>query len=72
MEDMNPIDDFLTKVDSDDIEKLSASYSESEQGPKARRYNEQEWNELQQARQQYLREWEEDMRYAQELASEGM
>jgi hypothetical protein len=30
------------------------------------------WVEMQQARAEYLREWEEDMRFAQELASEGM
>lgn len=30
------------------------------------------WAEMQQARSEYLKEWEEDMRYAQELASEGM
>jgi hypothetical protein len=31
-----------------------------------------QWGEVQQARAEYLREWEEDMRFAQELASEGM
>ena len=30
------------------------------------------WAEMQQARTEYIREWEEDMRFAQELASEGM
>ena len=72
MEDMNPIDDFLTKVDTDDVETLTASYAEAESPAKTRRYSESEWSELQQARQRYLSEWEEDMRFAQELASEGM
>jgi hypothetical protein len=31
-----------------------------------------DWGDIQRARAEYLREWEEDMRYAQELASEGM
>ncbi len=70
MEDMNPINEFLTKVDSDDIETLS-DYSEPE-APRARRYSEDEWTALQAARLEYLKEWEEDMRYAQELAAEGM
>lgn len=30
------------------------------------------WDEMQQARTEYLKEWEEDMRFAQELANEGM
>jgi hypothetical protein len=30
------------------------------------------WAEMQEARNEYLKEWEEDMRFAQELASEGM
>lgn len=68
MEDTTPINDFLTKVD-DEMDTLNASYDDS---PKARRFSEDQWAEIQQARLAYLREWEEDMRYAQELASEGM
>lgn len=69
MEDTAPIRDFLEKIDDEPIESLSASFDESS---KSRRYSEDDWNALQQARLQYLRDWEEDMRYAQELASEGM
>jgi hypothetical protein len=73
MEDTNSIDQLLTKINDDDVEKLSASFSEPDSDPsRNRRYSETEWSEIQQARIQYLREWEEDMRYAQELASEGM
>lgn len=53
------------------LDKLEAAYEEPALA-KPRRYNDQEWNDLQRARQAYLKEWEEDMRYAQELASEGM
>ena len=31
-----------------------------------------DWEELQRAKNRYLKEWEEDMRYAEELANEGM
>ena len=31
-----------------------------------------DWEETQRARAHYLREWEEDMRYARELAEESM
>lgn len=31
-----------------------------------------DWEEMQRARAHYLREWEEDMRYAKELAEESM
>lgn len=38
-----------------------------------RRYLESdEWEELRKARARYAREWEEDFRYAKELADEGM
>ena len=41
--------------------------------PKRRqRHSEDDWEEQNQARKRYLKEWEEDMRYAEELANEGM
>lgn len=39
---------------------------------KRRKYSEEDWEEQNAARKRYLREWEEDMRYAEELANEGM
>lgn len=37
-----------------------------------KRYSSDEWEEQNQARKRYIKEWEEDLRYAQELANEGM
>lgn len=39
---------------------------------KRRRFDSDEWEETQKARAKYLREWEEDLRYAEELANESM
>lgn len=63
-------DDLISKENPDELEELTASFGD--EIPKTRRFSEKDWNDLQKARLEYLKEWEEDMRYAQELASEGM
>ena len=69
-------DEFLASQGSitvDSIEQLEEVFNATDEplraasGPRSAG-----WSEMQQARTEYLREWEEDMRYAQELASEGM
>ena len=37
-----------------------------------RRSGGDDWEEVQRARARYIKEWEEDMRYAEELANESM
>jgi hypothetical protein len=37
-----------------------------------RRFDSDDWEETQRARAAYIKEWEEEMRYAEELANEGM
>lgn len=37
----------------------------------AHRFSDDEWEEQNRARLKYLKEWEEDMRYAKELADEA-
>lgn len=39
---------------------------------RSKRYSGDDWEEQNRARKKYLKEWEEDLRYAQELANEGM
>lgn len=39
---------------------------------KRRRLSDDEWEESRRAKARYLKEWEEDFRYAKELADEGM
>lgn len=39
---------------------------------RSRQHGGADWEEMQRARAHYLREWEEDMRYAKELAEESM
>jgi hypothetical protein len=63
-------DDFTSEFE-DVIDTLENGFTASAGEPTTRR-NSSDWDEVQRARAQYLREWEEDMRYAQELASEGM
>lgn len=53
-----------------DIEILEASGFVVEETPDSKPTK--DWSETQRARSEYLKEWEEDMRYAQELANEGM
>lgn len=69
-------DDFLASqgmLSVDSIEQLEDVFKSDDEplqaasGPRSAA-----WAEMQQARTEYLKEWEEDMRYAQELASEGM
>lgn len=56
----------------EDIEVLEASGFVVSDEPVQPRRPDKDWNETQRARNEYLKEWEEDMRYAQELANEGM
>lgn len=37
-----------------------------------RRLNDDDWEDSRRAKAKYLREWEEDFKYAKELADEGM
>lgn len=39
---------------------------------KKRNFSDKEWAETQEAKRKYYREWEEDFRYAKELADDGM
>ena len=39
---------------------------------RGQRFSDDDWEEQNRARQKYLKEWEEDLRYAKELADEGM
>lgn len=70
----------------EDVEELTNQVDEEESGlsdkpwkqtkkrksvPR-RRYTDDDWEEQNRARQKYLKEWEEDLRYAKELADEGM
>lgn len=70
-------DDFLASqgtLSVDSIDQLEEFFKpESDESLKAASgAKSAAWAEMQQARTEYLKEWEEDMRYAQELASEGM
>lgn len=57
-------EDFLaSQGDIDLVDELDASAAPT---------TDASWSDIQQARAEYLKEWEEDMRYAQELANEGM
>lgn len=61
-------EEFLAAEDSispDRIESLEKMFASSDS-------DNAKWTETQKARSEYIKEWEEDMRYAQELASEGM
>jgi hypothetical protein len=55
----------------DDIDTLEAVAMAAEE-PTTPKKPDKEWVETQKARSEYLKEWEEDMRYAVELANEGM
>lgn len=56
----------------DDLEILEATgLVVPDEEPKPKRPD-KDWVETQRARSEYLKEWEEDMRYAVELANEGM
>lgn len=59
-----------TTVDS--IEQLEDVFKSDDEPLKASGTRSAAWAEMQEARSEYLKEWEEDMRFAQELASEGM
>jgi hypothetical protein len=57
----------MTNFDIDD-EILTAAFDM----PNPVAHSGKEWEEVQHARAEYIKEWEEDMRYAQELAQQGM
>ena len=59
------------KGEFEDLEEMFGVDDDESAAAPARRPN-KEWVELQRARAEYLREWEEDIKYAQELANEGM
>lgn len=68
-------DDFLANQGSlsvESIEQLEEVFKPVEPLKAQSGVRSAAWVEMQQARADYLREWEEDMRFAQELASEGM
>lgn len=56
--------------DEEYFEIMSASASDPLRPPIGK--TREEWTEIQRARSDYLKEWEEDLRYAVELANEGM
>lgn len=66
MEQFKTAEDFLAVNDSD-LEQLEQVFEEPIKASRR-----EDWTEMQQARADYLKEWEEDMRFAQELANEGM
>lgn len=65
---MNSIDNPIVS-DDEYYEVLSASVDPL-RPPSGR--SRLEWTEIQRARYEYIKEWEEDLRYASELANEGM
>jgi hypothetical protein len=69
-------DEFLASqgmITVDSIEQLEQVFKSEDEPLKASSgARSAAWTEMQEARTEYLKEWEEDMRFAQELASEGM
>ncbi len=67
-------DEFLAAHSEfvEDVKILEASGFIVEETPEPPKKPTKDWSETQRARTEYLKEWEEDMRYAQELANEGM
>lgn len=66
---MSNFDDRLLG-DEEYFEIMSASSVDPLRPPVGR--TREEWGEIQKARSEYLKDWEEDLRYAVELANEGM
>jgi hypothetical protein len=69
-------DDFLASqgmISVDSIEQLENVFKSDDESLKAASgVRSAAWTQMQHARTEYLKEWEEDMRFAQELANEGM
>lgn len=66
-------DEFLAAHSefADDLDILEATAAVTEPTPTPKGVD-KDWSETQRARAEYIKEWEEDLRYAVELANEGM
>lgn len=71
---MNLLDLIPDEEETEDTELSDKPWKYRGKKAKKRRtrFSEDDWEEQNRARKQYLKEWEEDLRYAQELANEGM
>ena len=63
-------DIFEEELDLSDKPWKSGKKKSKKRGVK--NFRSDDWEEMQRARSRYLKEWEEDIRYAEELANEGM
>lgn len=66
---MSSFDDTLLG-DEEYFDIMSASAVDPLRPPEGK--SREEWYAIQRARSDYIKDWEEDLRYAQELANEGM
>jgi hypothetical protein len=63
------------EIDEEETGLSDKPWTQTKKSNKRRRghrFSDDDWEEQNKARQKYLKEWEEDLRYAKELADEGM
>lgn len=68
-------DELLVEIDEEEPGLSDKPWKQTRKTNKRRRghrFSDDDWEEQNRARQKYLKEWEEDLRYAKELADEGM